>query len=185
MSFGLADLCAYLSDDPGRDMDAHLLTLYTVARFLPARAAVEIGTDDGSSTMALLLGVAQVGGRLVSVDPAACPTAHLRVDTAGFAGHWEHLQARSVDVVDRFADESLDLVLIDGDHSYEGVCADWLAYERKVRLGGMILLHDKLNTRDFPGIARLINEGIHPHWRRWECATLPWGWGLTIVVKKR
>lgn len=184
MPLSLADLCASLSDDLGRDMDAHLLTLYSCVRFLPARTVIEIGTDDGSSTMPLLLGVAQLQGRLVSIDPAPCPTAHERVQASGCAQHWAHIQSPSIEVAPKLPDGFADLALIDGDHSYEGVRADWIAYEPKVRAGGLILFHDKLNTRDFPGIAKLIDEEIRPHWQRWECATLPWGWGLTVVVKR-
>jgi predicted O-methyltransferase YrrM len=181
----LADVCASLSDDPGRDMDAHLLVLYSIARFLPAtRLTIEIGTDDGSSTMPLLLGTAQMGGRVLSIDPAPCPTAHARVQASGYAAHWEHRQARSIDAAVRVEDVSVDLLLIDGDHSPTGVRTDWCAYERKVRRGGIILFHDALNARDFPGIAELINKEIRPYGQRWECATLPWGWGLTVVVKQ-
>jgi len=36
----------------------------------------------------------------------------------------------------------LDFLFIDGDHSYEGVKADYQMYSRLVRPGGMIALHD-------------------------------------------
>ncbi len=38
----------------------------------------------------------------------------------------------------------LDLLFIDGDHSYEGVRADYLMYSRLVRPGGIIAFHDIL-----------------------------------------
>ena len=38
--------------------------------------------------------------------------------------------------------EPLDLLFIDGDHSYDGVRADFELYGRLVRPGGLIALHD-------------------------------------------
>ena len=43
-------------------------------------------------------------------------------------------------------DESLSFGFIDGDHSYEGVTADLEAMYPKIKKGGVLLLHDVLNT---------------------------------------
>lgn len=40
------------------------------------------------------------------------------------------------------ASRSLDLLFIDGDHTYEGVRKDFLGYRRFVREGGLIVFHD-------------------------------------------
>jgi cephalosporin hydroxylase len=42
----------------------------------------------------------------------------------------------------------VDVLHIDGDHSYEGVRADWRMYSPLVRPGGLVLIHDILNRRD-------------------------------------
>lgn len=42
-------------------------------------------------------------------------------------------------------DESLTLLYVDGDHSYEGVFRDLRAWTPKVRRGGFVALHDYLN----------------------------------------
>lgn len=184
MGLTVHDIVARLSADPGQDTAAHYAVLYSIARFLPAHLALEIGVDDGSTTLPLLLGVAEHGGHLFSVDPARCDAAKVAVAASGFSDHWHFAQMKSADVVDEIQDGSLDLVFIDGDHSYEGVRTDWLLFEPKVRPGGLILFHDKMNVRDFPGIGRLIDEEIRPHWQRFECCTLPYGYGLTIVRKR-
>jgi predicted O-methyltransferase YrrM len=44
--------------------------------------------------------------------------------------------------------EPLDFVFIDGDHSYEGVKADWVGFKQLVGPGGIIALHD---SRERPG----------------------------------
>jgi predicted O-methyltransferase YrrM len=173
------DIVARLSDDPGRDMDAHLAVLYSIARFLPARLVLEIGCDDGSSTLPLLIAVAENGGELFSIDPAACERAKLVVAQSGYADRWHFTQAKSADVAHEVPDASLDVVLIDGDHGAEGVASDWHLYAPKVRVGGFVLFHDKENRRDFPGIAALI-DGTIRHDINWEQMTLPYGHGLTL-----
>jgi predicted O-methyltransferase YrrM len=47
-------------------------------------------------------------------------------------------RARSLEAAAAFADESLDWVYIDADHSYEGVKRDLDAYYSKVKPGGLI-----------------------------------------------
>ena len=42
----------------------------------------------------------------------------------------------------RLGSAKLDLLFIDGDHSYEGAAADFKAYRRLVRVGGIIAFHD-------------------------------------------
>lgn len=41
----------------------------------------------------------------------------------------------------------VDMVFIDGDHSYEGVRGDWEAWRLNVRPGGIVALHDSVNCR--------------------------------------
>lgn len=45
---------------------------------------------------------------------------------------------RSIDAASSFADDSLDWVYVDGDHSYEGVKDDLEAYYRAVKPGGFL-----------------------------------------------
>lgn len=177
------DLIPRLSADPGQDMATHLLVLYSIARFLPALKAVEIGADDGSSTLPLLIALGENGGHLWSVDPAPCEGAKIMAQASGYAKHWTFMQQKSEAVASMLPDD-LDLVLIDGDHSAYGVRADWEHYEPKVRPGGIILFHDYQNRRDFPGIADLVDEIIRRAWYRWETCVLPYGWGLVCVRKR-
>lgn len=50
----------------------------------------------------------------------------------------------------------VNLVFIDGDHSYNGCKKDILAYREKVLLGGIFSGHDI----DFPGVNKAVNELI-------------------------
>lgn len=60
----------------------------------------------------------------------------------------------SLDAVSQFEDGSLDLVFVDGDHTYEGCLADIKAWLPKVRPGGAIAGHDL----DWPGVAKAVEE---------------------------
>lgn len=52
----------------------------------------------------------------------------------------------SIDAVQNvLGGEQLDLLFIDGDHTYEGVKKDYLNYKQFVRPGGLILFHDIVN----------------------------------------
>jgi hypothetical protein len=68
------------------------------------------------------------------------------------------------DALSSFADDSIDILHIDGYHSYESVREDFLTWIHKVRPGGVVLLHDICN--------RSANFGV---WRLWEeiCTEYP------------
>jgi predicted O-methyltransferase YrrM len=48
------------------------------------------------------------------------------------------------------AEPPADLVFIDGDHSFEGLTADWRAWSPLVRAGGAVALHDSRSTPERP-----------------------------------
>jgi len=48
----------------------------------------------------------------------------------------------SLVAVDRFSDDSLDFVHIDGDHAFDACVQDIIKWVPKVRKGGMVLVHD-------------------------------------------
>ena len=57
------------------------------------------------------------------------------------------------------AEQSMDMVFIDGDHSYDGVCADICAWQSKIKPGGYLGGHDYDNPyTPFPGVKRAVLE---------------------------
>ncbi len=54
------------------------------------------------------------------------------------------------------SNESLDLVFVDGDHSYDAVCKDLRFWWNKIKLGGYILGDDY--TRVHPGTIKAVDE---------------------------
>ncbi|CAE8627582.1 unnamed protein product, partial [Polarella glacialis] len=67
-----------------------------------------------------------------------------------------HVVQASVAAADWVASESVDLVFIDGDHSYEGAASDIAAWWPTVRPGGILAGHDY--TLIWPGVVRAVNE---------------------------
>ena len=60
-------------------------------------------------------------------------------------------------------DGPFDFAFIDGDHSYDGVRADWLNYSPLIRPGGMVAFHDTWPNRDRhePGVVKWVDELRH------------------------
>jgi len=68
------------------------------------------------------------------------------------------LQGDSVEMGKHIQDNSLSMVYLDADHSYEGVKRDIECFYQKVTVGGVIAGHDYLNLEY--GVNKAINEFI-------------------------
>jgi hypothetical protein len=67
------------------------------------------------------------------------------VQTSKFGDRAQILQGNSVDMAGKVPDQSLALVYIDGDHSFEGISADIEAWRFKLVKGGVLAFHDYEN----------------------------------------
>jgi hypothetical protein len=78
-----------------------------------------------------------------------------------------------------FDEQSIDLVHIDGLHTYEAVCEDFEGWFPKVRPGGVMLFHDVA--------ARIKDFGVWLFWdeiyREHESFTFNHGFGLGVLRK--
>lgn len=87
----------------------------------------------------------------------------------------------------------LDLLFIDGDHSYEGVKQDFLSYSPLVRKGGWITFHDIIPDRQTSygipiasrteGVPKFYNQ-IKRYWNHFEIVEDPNqnGWGIGVLI---
>lgn len=122
---------------------------------------LEIGCDVGHSTTALLLGVREHGGHVWSMD--------INPDCANnFPNNpqWTFIHADSQDnlvpiklAVNTYVTlfMELDLLYVDGDHTYEGALNDITHYGQWVKRGGLILVHD-VEHPNFPGVAQAVRD---------------------------
>lgn len=128
--------------------------LDVVGRAQP-RTVVEIGTACGGT----LFGWAQVAhpeARLISMDLTGGVGGggympHHEPHFRSFCAPGQHLtcilgDSTRPDIIKRvdtaLGGSAVDVLFIDGDHSYEGVSKDFANYRRLVRDGGLILFHD-------------------------------------------
>ncbi|MEM9083164.1 MAG: class I SAM-dependent methyltransferase [Planctomycetota bacterium] len=117
---------------------------------------VEIGSFRGKSCVVMALGSQEVGGHVTAIDP------HLSLDPVGdtdynaedlevfnttiekwgVADRVTHIVERSHEARANWKDTPIDLLWIDGDHSYEGVKLDLDDWSDLVSPGGLIACHD-------------------------------------------
>lgn len=149
---------------------------------------VEIGSFQGGSLWAFG-GVMPAGSLLIAVDrplaragdelarvAAAMRTRGYSVDLVAGDSHdeltlgivrdalfsWERLS---------MADTSVDVLLIDGDHSPAGCRRDLAMYAPLVRPGGLVILHDcggPCPAKALAPCAAAVLSGLHPIWREWS-----------------
>lgn len=121
-----------------------------VVEAVSPQVVVEIGCDAGGTLWAwgqvapTVFGItlednsAPTGGQCYDLDPHGATV--LRGDS--------HDPASLAWLVEQLAGRPVDVLVIDGDHSYDGVRADFETFSPLVRAGGLVLVHDVLNPWD-------------------------------------
>ena len=124
-----------------------LPALEAIQALRPQRVC-EIGSAAGG-TLYLLTRVSAPGALIVSIDLTISP--HTRALRARLGKKGQRVvslsgDSHSEDTASRLEQllggQPLDALFIDGDHSYEGVRADFERYAPLVRRGGIVALHD-------------------------------------------
>lgn len=146
----------------------------------PPSAVAEIGRA-GGGTLAMLCRAAAPGALVISLDlpgvrmsspvPFLCKGAWRRPLLNAMRGPGQDLRiidgdSRLPGSVERFrralGGRKLDLLFIDGDHSFEGVKSDYELYSGFVRPGGVIAFHDIQ-----PGYERELGLEVSRFWREY------------------
>ena len=141
--------------------------LYWLASHVPADGqVVEVGSFKGKSSGFLAAGLT-VGARLTCVDtwrndampyddPVDCMSEFL-ANVGPYLDRINACRGRSAEIAASWS-RPIDLLFIDGDHSYKGCVTDltsWLPY---VRRGGWVAFHDSSEY----GVSRAIREFYPP-----------------------
>ncbi len=138
-----------------------LASLAAQVRQLRPRTVLEIGTANGG-TLFLWTRLADAGATIVSIDlpggkfgggyPSERGIVYRRFTRSTQKLHLlrenSHDPRTRAKAVRLFGGEPIDLLFIDGDHTYEGVKQDWEQYSPLVRPGGMVVFHDIAGNYD-------------------------------------
>ena len=143
---------------------------------LGCREAVEIGVARGELSNFLLKNVKELqhlhgvdpflGGYDDKNDATSLILSHVNASLlwsqavlktqAQFGCRYKHHFGRSKDVIEHFANESLDCVFIDGDHTYEGCKLDIRLFAPKLKKGGYFFFDDFSSS--FMGVVNAVDE---------------------------
>jgi predicted O-methyltransferase YrrM len=144
--------------------------LYRLARNVETGPIAEIGRFKGGSTVVFATALPE-GAELWSYDLHVA----LRPDMTGEqldreldealtrlgVRHKVHLLVGDSRTIDP-PPEPIEILFIDGDHSYEGAKADFERWSAFVRHGGHVLFHDAVDTGGYgnvyPGVTRAVAE---------------------------
>jgi hypothetical protein len=144
------------------------------------RRIVEIGYFIGYSALMFTAAVADSGkpGKVISVDRLDQEAGRYFMAIQDDLRHLHDLvigdSASMVDEVMQRLGGPIDVLLIDGDHSYQGCRRDYDAYSPRLAEDGVLLFHDNYN-RD---VRRVLDEIA-----RWNFVNLG-GWaGLTMGTR--
>jgi len=131
----------------------HLVTLYFIIKEFNLKTVLEIGTQQGYSTVAMGCAVKEIGGHLYSCDIVECPIAIERMLNRDLYSSWTFYESKSSNNISW--NKPIDLLFLDSKHTEERINADLRHFEPHVRKGGFIIIHDFLV---FPKMAVAIDE---------------------------
>jgi hypothetical protein len=133
----------------------------------PGGRYLEVGSWMGLSSMIVLKGALSRGNfsaKIFCVDTWEGSVEHAGMDIIENQGLFDvflqnirrtgacdwitPLRGRSTDIAKTVADESFDIIFIDGDHTFDGCYADLVAWLPKVKKNGRFLGHDAIEVEN-------------------------------------
>ena len=148
-----------------------IIQLMTLVAELRPKVVLEIGTAMGG-TLYLFSKVATPNATIISVDlPRGCPDWKIPLYKAFARGNQKihlirgnsHDQLTLSKVKEVIDGHMVEILFIDGDHSYKGVKKDFEMYAPLVRSGGIMAYHDIVSgpLESVGGVPKFWNEIKH------------------------
>lgn len=135
---------------------------------------IEIGVLNGESAISLLSINERI--HLCGIDPIIPDSMEssligsqelIMKNTERFGERFRFIKDYSFLVSNRFEDNSIDFIFIDGDHTYDAVKKDFSMYFSKVKLNGLIFFHDSRMNRGganfHVGSSKFVDEVIRDY----------------------
>lgn len=146
----------------------HYYILYDIANLYPKNyniTYVEIGCYAGGSACLMLQ---RPNTQVVSIDlgqPISPNIVHQNVNKLNtLKNKYNYLQGNSqtYEMVEQLKEliSEIDILFIDGDHSYQGTFNDFILYEGLVKKGGYIVFDDYNDTQHNPEVKLVVNDII-------------------------
>lgn len=152
--------------------------LHGLVHALQPEVCVEIGSARGFSACHIGLALKELGrGKLYAIDPHEATAWNDDGSVQTYAAMTENLSrfgvSAQVQIMRGYSRElaadwklPIDLLFIDGDHSYEGVRSDWELYSPHLKSEGVAVFHDTAWelakdsewSREDMGVPRLVEE---------------------------
>ena len=164
-----------IADVAGNITPTELMIIAAFVRQRQPKVCFEIGTFDGRTTENMAANQPD-DGKCFTLDLPPADAGHTTLPLA--AGDKTYIakpasgtrisgQARAEKITQLYGDSAkfdfspyfgqVDLMFVDGSHSYEYVLSDTEAAWKMVRPGGLILWHD-YDSRWWPGVTRALNQ---------------------------
>jgi len=146
----------------------HYHILYDIAELYPKYynlVYVEIGCYAGGSACLMLQ---RSNTKVISIDlgtPIDESIVHTNINKLNkFNNSYNYLKGNSqtYEMVNKLKEliNEIDILFIDGDHSYQGVINDFLLYEELVKKGGYIVFDDYNDSQYSPEVKIAVNDII-------------------------
>jgi predicted O-methyltransferase YrrM len=163
------------------DVERKMFSLYKKLLFRDERV-LEIGTGWGLfSRFCMMLGITD----LTTIDKIPDPR-HFSENVHGYENNIHRIVGDSKEVLKKLKDFDYDIVMIDGDHGYEGFKADFIEAVRLVKSYGMIIVDDVWHPKNFQndyGILKALSE-LCMHFD-FEITIYPFGHGIAVINIKK
>jgi predicted O-methyltransferase YrrM len=135
---------------------------------------VEVGTLYGRSISCIFNVCVLNKNKIYSVDKYHTPEFKIYLNGWG-NGNLKVvglITEKSAQASQRFKNESVDLVFIDGDHSYEAVRNDLLSWFPKIKKSGVIMGHDYTGIHE--GVSKAVKKYLPNHHKPINSKTSVW-----------
>lgn len=151
-----------------------LPALQKLAQSLPPNpVVVNIGAGSGTSGLAFIESRPDLFLWTIDVENNDSPFGSLFSERSVFAEaglahlkdtRWFQIHSDSKNVGSALGSERVDLVFIDGDHSYRGAWGDIFIWKAKLKPGGILAVHDYQKERLFHegDTTDFLNDRPHP-----------------------
>jgi len=144
--------------------------LFELAYNMRCKFIVETGTSRGFSSCHLASAIDAPDGKLITIDPSPAPL--LLWKGSELEKKITHVPAISIEVANNIREFSngaeFDMLFLDSLHSYHNLGAEFSAFERHLKVGGIAVFHD---TFYYDGLGLVVHDILaNP---RFEVTTIP------------